>query len=493
MMLKNTYIDFRIIAKALGAMIMIVGISMLIPTVVAFAYRGTDRFPLLISALFSLFVGFGLRNGIGCRNSIQMPMMNKREGYIIVTFSWVAMSLFGAIPFIIDKNISTYSDAFLETISGFTTTGITVLDDIEALPKGLLLWRCMTQWIGGIGIIMFGLAILPLLGISGGNDLFAAEFTGPTKDKLRPKITETAKIIILIYICLTFLETIFLAFGEMDLFDAVCHSFTTIATGGFSTKNASLMNYGVYTQYVVTAFMMLSGINFGLYFFAITGRFQQISKNSELKSYVGLVLFSIVFLSIILLTTSSNTTIEEAFRNSAFTSIAFITTTGFVNTDYASWLPATTLFLFILLFTGACAGSTSGGIKMARHTLLIKNMSIEFKRLVHPRAVIPVKYNGQAISSEVIFKVLAFFFLYIVIVMFGALVFSILGYDTVSATVISASALGNQGISVGEMSVNFSYAAMPIFGKCLLCLFMVIGRLELFTVLTLFTLPFWKK
>ncbi len=490
---EKNYINFGIIVKALGALIAMVGAFMLIPALVALFSKESDFAPLFGSALFSICVGLLLRYSSGREKFAEAPKLHKREGYIIVTFSWIAMSIFGAIPFIIDRNISTFTDAFFETISGLTTTGVSVVHDIEALPKGLMLWRCMTQWIGGIGIVVFSLAILPLLGISGGNNLFFAEMTGPTKDKIRPKIASTAKTLVITYVILTFLQTIFLLFGEMNLFDAVCHSFTTIATGGFSTKNTSLMEYGAYTHYVVLAFMLLSGINFSLYFFAITGKFNKILKNSELKSYLGFLFLAVIFLAVMLYTSHVETSSEETVRDAAFAVVSFVTTTGFVNADYQMWTSSTNLFLLALLFTGACSGSSTGGIKMGRHALLIKNTLVEFKRQVHPRAVIPVRYNGEAVSSEIIFRVLAFFFLYMLIIVLAAVAFSIMGYNVESAFGISASALGNTGVGMGEIHSVGDYADMPIFGKWLMCLLMVIGRLELFTVLILFTPAFWRK
>ncbi|MDR2907003.1 MAG: TrkH family potassium uptake protein [Bacteroidales bacterium] len=492
-MRKQTYINFRIIAKTLGVFIMIIGALMLVPTMVAFYYGGPDRLPLLGAALFSLCVGLVLHKGVCRENLSGMPQMQRREGYIIVAFSWIAMSIFGAVPFLINHDISTFTDAIFETISGLTTTGLSILEDVEALPKGLLFWRSMTQWIGGIGIIVFGLAILPLIGISGGNNLFAAESTGPTKDKIHPKISSTAKTIVIIYICLTALQTIFLLFGEMNLFDAVCHSFATIATGGFSTQNASLVGYSSYTQYVVSAFMFLSGINFGLYFFAITGKFEKILKNSELKTYFGFVFLSVLILAIMLWITHADSNLSKTIQDAIFMVVSIITTTGFTGADYTQWMPSVNLFLIVMMFMGASSGSTAGGIKMGRFSLLLKNSAIEFKRLVHPRAVIPVRYNGQAVSPEIIFRVLAFFFLYITIVILGTISFSIMGYNTDAALGISASALGNVGIGVGEISTAHACAEMPMFGKWVLSLFMLIGRLELFTVLILFTPAFWKK
>ncbi|MBC8486899.1 MAG: TrkH family potassium uptake protein, partial [Bacteroidetes bacterium] len=381
---------------------------------------------------------------------------------------------------------------FFETISGFTTTGASILTDIESVPKGILFWRSMTQWIGGMGIIVLSVAILPLLGI-GGMQLFVAEIPGIAPDKLHPRITQTAKRLWLIYVLLTFVETILLMLGGMDLFDSLCHSFATMATGGFSTQNASVANYSAHIQYVLIVFMFLAGTNFTLHYFALQGKFKNIWKNEEYRYYLLFILCFTVLITFIWILYSNINNIEKTFRDSLFQVVSIITTTGFVSSDYLNWPGFLWFFIFLLMFVGGSAGSTGGGIKIARHILLLKNSSAELKRSIHPQAIIPVKFNGKAVSQDIIFKVMAFFLIYLTIFFIGTFVMTLFGLDFKSAIGSTIATLGNIGPGIGKVGPAHNYAWIPDMGKWFLSLLMLLGRLELFTVLIIFTSSFWKK
>lgn len=402
------------------------------------------------------------------------------------------MSLFGAIPFIIYGAIPNFSDAFFETMSGFTTTGASILKNIEALPAGLLFWRSLTQWLGGMGIIVLSLAILPLLGI-GGMQLFSAEVPGITKDKFHPRVKETAKRLWGIYVILTAAQTLLLMVGGLNFFDAINHSFTTMATGGFSTKNQSTAYFtSAYVQYVFIVFMIFAGMNFTLHYFALHLKFESFKQNTEFKFYA---LFLILATLLIMFIHRPHHTfnLEESFRQSLFHVVSLVTTTGFVSSDYENWAPFSRMIFFVLLFIGGCAGSTGGGIKFARHYLLFRNGLLELKRLVHPRAVIPVRFNGKAVSQEIIFNVQAFFIFYILLFVLGSIILSLIGLDFITAAGAVATCLGNVGPGFGAVGPISNFADLPEISKWILCFFMLVGRLELFTVLIIFTPTFWKK
>ncbi|MCD4747616.1 MAG: TrkH family potassium uptake protein, partial [Bacteroidales bacterium] len=400
-------------------------------------------------------------------------------------------SLFGALPFLLSGSITNYTDAFFETISGFTTTGATILTDIEVLPKGILFWRSLTHWIGGMGIIVLSIAILPILGI-GGMQLFVAEVPGIVPDKLHPRITHTAKRLWMIYVFFTVIETVLLKLGGMNLFDALCHAFATMATGGFSTQNDSITGYSPLIQYIIIIFMIIAGTNFTLHYFALHANIKKIWKNEEFRFYIyfifGMCIFIMFFIFFL-----SDIRFEEAFRNSLFQVVSIITTTGFITSDYLIWPGYLWFLIFILMFIGGSAGSTGGGIKVVRQLLLFKNSGLELKRLIHPQAIIPVRYNGKAVPQNIIFKVMAFFLFYMIIFALGTLVMALLGLDLKSAIGSSAATLGNIGPGIGSVGPVGNYADIPAFGKWFLSFLMLLGRLELFTVLILFSPAFWKK
>lgn len=452
-------------------------------------YGHNDIYAILISAGICVVTGIIF---FAFTRDADRKQLGKREGYIIVSLGWLALSIFGSIPFMIYGAIPNFTDAFFETMSGFTTTGASILTNIEALPAGLLFWRSMTQWLGGMGIIVLSLAILPLLGI-GGMQLFSAEVPGITKDKFHPRVKETAKRLWGIYLLLTAAETLLLMIGGLSLFDAINHAFTTMATGGFSTKNASTAYFdSAFVQYVFIVFMFFAGMNFTLHYYALHFKFEWFKRNTEFKFYASFILITAVI--IVFIHRPHHTfNFEESLRQSLFHVVSLVTTTGYVSSDYENWAPFSRMIFFVLLFIGGCAGSTGGGIKFARHYLLLRNSLLELKRLVHPRAIIPVRFNEKAVSQEIIFNVQAFFIFYILLFVLGAIVLSLIGLDFLTSAGATATCLGNVGPGMGVVGPVSNFSGLPDLSKWILSFLMLIGRLELFTVLIIFTKTFWKK
>jgi trk system potassium uptake protein TrkH len=481
-------LNLKIIFHFIAFLLILEGLFMLLGISFSLYYGDDDVYVLLFTglgtSLFGLLLWF-LTNE-------HEKELRKREGYVVVSIGWVVMSLFGALPFVIHGSIPNFSNAFFETISGFTTTGASILNDIEAMPHGLLFWRSITQWLGGMGIIVLSLAIMPILGI-GGMQLFVAEVPGPTKDKIHPRIKETAKRLWGIYLMLTVTEIILLYFGGMNLFDAINHGFTTMATGGFSTKQASIAAYdSPFIHYVIIVFMFLAGTNFTIHYHLLHGRFKVLKDNDEFKFYLRLTL-SVALIVTAALLVNNFTNPELSFRDSLFQTVSIITTTGYVTADYEAWGSFFQIFFFIMLFTGGCAGSTGGGVKIVRHVLLIKNSFLELRRLIHPRAIIPVRFNGNTVPNEIISNVLAFFLFYIAIFVFGTIVMAVMGLDFLSAMGAVATSLGNVGPAIGSVGPSYNFAHIPELGKWFLSLLMLLGRLELFTVLIIFSPYFWKS
>ena len=494
-------LNYKIIFHFLGLLLSFNGSFMLLASLMSFFYKDGVTFQIAVAGLIALTLGVLVM--LITRSSSKE--MGKREGYIVVTFGWLVMALSGTIPYLLTGSIPNFSNAFFETISGYTTTGSTILNDIEILPKGVLFWRSLTHWIGGMGIIVLAIAILPLLGI-GGMQLFAAEAPGPSADKLHPRITDTAKRLWLIYFGYTAAETILLSLAGMSFFDAINHSMSTLSTGGFSTKNTSLAfwNERPVIQYIVMMFMFLAGTNFVLSYFAFKGKVQKIFQDEEFNLYFRFILiFTFIAGVIIYLYTDTNISsvahpmvwglAESSFRHALFQVLAIVTTTGFVSADFTLWTPFLLVFFFGIMFLGGSSGSTSGGVKVVRHLLMIKNGFLEFKRTLHPNAILPVRYNKKAISEKIVFNVLAFFILYMLSFIIGALGFSMIGLDFESAIGVAASSLGNVGPALGDFGPTANFYSMPTIGKWWCSFLMLIGRLELFTVLILFTPFFWRN
>jgi len=434
MIKKNVIINF------VGFLLILEGIFMMLGIPFSLYYGDADVIVLLVTGLSVSLLG--LLFFLATKNKDKE--IRKREGYIIVSIGWIVTSLFGALPFVIHGAIPSYTDAFFETMSGFTTTGASILNDIESMPHGLLFWRSITQWLGGMGMIVLSLAILPILGI-GGMQLFIAEVPGPTKDKLHPRVRETAMRLWGIYVILTFAQVLLLLIGGMNLFDSICHSLTTVSTGGFSTKQASIAHFqSPFIHYVIIFFMFASGINFTLHYHLLHGKFLNLKNNEELKFYAAIIIFWTLFIAVILYF-SNYGGIEKSFRDSLFQVVSIITTTGYITADYEIWGTLLLLVFFLFLFIGGCAGSTAGGIKIVRHLLLLKNSFLELRRLIHPRAVIPVRFNNRSVSQDIISNVLAFFLFYIFTFIIGSLIMTMLGLDFISAIGSVATSLGNVG------------------------------------------------
>lgn len=487
--MRRHLINRGVIAYVVAGSIIAMGVLMVPTMLVAFYCGEYDRYPLLFSALLTLSVGLGLR--LLVRKS-RHSEIKKRDGYLIVTLSWLTMALFGTLPYLFSGAIPQVSAAFFESMSGLTTTGATILDTIESLPRGILLWRSMTQWIGGMGIIVLTIAILPLLGI-GGMELFVAEAPGPTKDKIHPRIKETAKRLWFIYVILTVAEAILLRLCGLSLFDAVNHSLTTNSTGGFSTKQDSIAAFhSPLVECVILFFMFAAGTNFTLLYFGFKGKWNRFWHNDEFKWYLIAVVGLIAVLTPVV-HCQTDYSLGESLRTVAFQVVSIVTTTGYATADYTLWGSLATFVFFLLLFSGASAGSTSGGIKIVRIVLLIKNGFLEFKKRLHPTAVLPVHLNKQAIPTAVIYNLLAFIFLYLFVFTMGALAMTGLGESFDVALSSVATALGNVGPGIAEVGPANTFSSISTPGKWVLSLLMLLGRLELFTVVLLLTPYYWKR
>ena len=471
-------INKRIIVFILGFLLMLESGFILFSFLVSLLYHEGDSMALFVSSMITLVAGMLM----WFFNRNVTRDIGKREGYIIVSIVWIVFSFFGTLPYLLSGAIPNLTDAFFETMSGFTTTGSSILNNIEALPHGILFWRSIT----------LSLAVLPYLGV-GGMQLFAAEVPGPTPDKFHPRVKETAKRLWGIYILFTLAESILLIIGGMSPFDAVCHSFTTMATGGYSTKQASIAFWGSpFIQYVIIFFMFLAGMNFTLSYYALHRQFRKVIKNEEFRWYFGFVTGFATIVTVFLILVHHRG-LETAFREGLFQVVSILTTTGYVTTDYLKWKPFLAVILLVLMFFGGSAGSTGGSMKIMRIALLIKNSRYELRRLIHPNAVIPVRFNHHKVSSRVLTNVLAFAVIYILIFAFGVVVISTIEPDIDTAVSAVATTLGNVGPGLGSVGPMDNFFHISPFGKWFLSFLMMLGRLELFTVLVLFSPAFWKK
>lgn len=480
--------NLKMIASLSGTLLLIIALMMALSMGFCF-YYDEPWYPLAISSGITALFGFVLRftnKNPGSKD------VRKRDGFLIVTAGWVSMSLFGCLPYIISGFVPGFVDALFETVSGFTTTGATILTDIEAMPKNLLFWRSMTHWLGGMGIIVLTIAILPLLGV-GGMQLFVAEAPGVTPDKLHPRITETAKRLWIIYFALTVIEAVLLKWAGMTYFDAVNHAMATMATGGFSTKNASIAAFdNPAIHYIITLFMFLAGVNFTLLYFGFTGKIKKMLSNEELKVYgINMLIFGLVVSSGLALFADYHW--EHAIRSGFFQVVSIVTTTGFITDNYLLWPNFLTFLIFILFFSGGSTGSTAGGIKIMRFIVLIKNSFLELKRQLHPNAIVPVRFNGNAVPQNITNTVAAFVLIWLLVFFVGSLIMSAIGLDFPSALGSVTATLGNIGPGIGSVGPVDNFAAIPTIGKAFLMFLMLLGRLELFTVLILFMPYFWKN
>jgi trk system potassium uptake protein TrkH len=474
--------------RILGALLLYLAGTLLIPIPFSIFYEDGVATSFLFSALTTASCGGTLF--YFCRSRKELSL---REGFGVVCFGWTLFALFGALPYIYSGAIPSPLDAVFETMSGFTTTGSTILTDIEALPKSLLFWRALTHWLGGMGIIVLSLAILPMLGV-GGMQLFKAEVPGPTADRLKPRIQDTAKLLWGVYLLLTTLEILMLMLGGMTFFDAICHSFATLATGGFSTRNTSIAAYNsAYIDWVIVLFMFLAGVNFTLHLQALRGKLGTFFRNEELRFYSWLAFGAIALLMIFNMMSGTYGDPADNLRYSAFQVVSILTTTGFATADYELWPVIAQYILVMLMFIGGCAGSTGGGMKVARVLLLFKHAQVQIFRLIHPRAVRLVKLGKRPVDNEVLAGVLGFFALYIGIFLAASLLLAASGMDLVSGGAAAIACLSNIGPGLGSVGPVDNFSHVPAFAKTVLIFCMLMGRLELFTVLVLFFPSFWRK
>ena len=483
-------VNFRIIFKIIGSLLFIEAFFMVVCLGVAFGFEEDD----MVAFLLSMALTFGsaflfLYLGRHSENSL-----SRHDAYILVTAAWVIFSFFGMFPFLIHGCITNITDAYFETMSGFTTTGASILDDVEVLPHGILFWRSLTQWIGGLGIVFFTIAILPSL-VGGSVKVFAAEATGPIKAKMHPRLSTTAKWIWSIYLLLTICCGLAFWTVGMDWFDALNYCMTTTATGGFSIHNDSLAFFqDARIDYIAILFQFLAGINFTLLYTSIfKARFKSLFVNSEFKLYISIVLLATVAITIILCN-QVGYGLEHALRSGLFQVVSFMTTTGIFNDDVARWPHITWIILGGVMFVGACAGSTSGGFKCIRAVMTLKTLRNNFRQILHPNAVLPVKINGQSVPQARIVALFAFFTLFMLMILVTAAIMLLSGTDMINSIMIALSCVSNIGPSLSnDIGANITWSGMPDYIKWVLSLLMLMGRLEILTVLVLFTRSFWKE
>ena len=483
-------INQKLICKVLGQLLFLEAVLLFFSLCVALWYQEDDIFAFIVTILLTIGAGLGLKwRGANADNS-----MSRRDAYLVVSSAWIIFSFFGTFPFLISGYLHDFTDAYFETMSGFTTTGATIIDDVEALPHGLLFWRSLTQWIGGLGIVFFTIALLPSL-VGGQTKVFAAEATGPLKTKLHPRLSTSAKWIWSIYIVLTIACIASYYLGGMGVFDSFNYAMTTTATGGFATHNTSTEFFHSPTlEYICTLFCFLSGVNFTLLYAAVIKlKIKDLFKNSEFKFYIFLVVAFTTFIMIELMA-MRNYDLERAFRCSLFQVVSFITTTGLFNDDAALWPHVTWVILALCMFFGACSGSTSGGIKCIRGVMMFRIVKNEFRQILHPNAVLPLKIDGVNVPNQKRVTLFAFLITYLLICLLISFTMIAMGIDNTNAITITLSCVGNVGPTLGvEIGPTMSWSQLPDIAKWFCSLMMLIGRLEIFSVLVIFTPAFWKE
>ncbi len=451
-------------------------------------YQENTILVFLISSLISVGIG-QLIVLINRKN--KKSEIGERDAYFIVTHTWFMAGLFGSLPFFFSGSIPNFTNAYFETISGFTTTGASILTDIESLPKSILYWRSLTHWLGGMGILVMVIAVLPVIG-SGGVKLFVAEAPGPTSNKIHPRIRQTALRLWEVYAGLTILLVMLLIVGDMNAFEAICHAMGTLSTGGFSPKNTSIADYSPYIQIIITIFMFFGGMNFALHYFLLKGKFKKIWANEEWLSFAGLITVISFTVAFVIYFNGNYNTFGESLRHSFFQCVSIITTTGFATADYMLWPQMTWFILFLLFFTGGMIGSTSGGIKFTRHLVLIKNLRTEIRKQLHPRAITKIQINNMSIPEEVIRNFLTVFIAYIIVFCIGSILMSFFTDNTIEAFGTTISCLGGVGPAFGKYGPAGNYNELHLAAKWILSIIMVIGRIELFPFILIFTKSFWR-
>lgn len=485
----KAYINIRMLLRVIGWLLMVETGFMIIPCLVGLLYGEHSTVDFLIC--------IGITGGVSAILMSLKPKsreMGKREAIMLTALTWVILSLFGMLPFLLCGTHLNVTDAFFETMSGFTTTGASVLNTLTDVPHSILLWRCIVQWIGGLGIILFTLAVVPMLNYQGGMQLFNAEVTGITHDKLRPRISYTAKGLWTVYIILTATLTILLAFSKMDIFDAVCYGLSTMSTGGFSNSDMSLEDWNsLYIKSVMMIFMFLGGVNFALLFSVAQGKFKSLLKNDALRWYLIIILVCYLAFCLNIFLHGLGHEVEDYTIDPMFQVISILSSTGLTEPDFQNWGSLSIVVLIIMMFMGACAGSTSGGAKIDRFIVMFKFIRNEFYKMMHPNTVTTVCINRKGTGRDVVNKTLAFLFLYVIVIVIGGVVLVLLGMEAKDGFFCCLSAISNTGLGTATTGISGNYALVPPLAKWVLSFIMLTGRLELYTILLLFTPTFWKK
>ena len=481
-------INIKLLYKILGSLLYLEAAFTAVCLAVAFYYHEDDMMAFTISLVVMLLSGIVLHfMGHNADSTL-----SRRDAYLVVTLTWIVFSIFGALPFTISGYIDNYTDAYFETMSGFTTTGASIIDNVERLPHGLLFWRSLTQWIGGLGILFFTIAILPSM-VGGSVKVFSAEATGPIRAKMHPRLSTNAKWIWTVYLALTIACAIAFLLGGMDGFSSINYAMTTTATGGFSIHNDSIAHFhSPVIEYTGILFQFMAGINFTVIYMSIfKGKIKTMLHNSEVKFYCLMVLIATVWIGYLLMTRNGYS-IEEALRSGLFQVVSLMTTTGIFSDDVGAWPHLTWLILASLMFMGACAGSTSGGFKSIRVLMILRVIQNEFLRILHPKAVLPVKVNGQSVPNSQITNLLAFLAIYVIACSGTAALMTSIGLDGANSMIISLSCISNVGLPLNVIGPDFTWSALPVFTKWICSVLMLMGRLEIFSVIVLFTRAFWK-
>ena len=500
--------NVRLTLHVLGGLLLFLGAALLTPIPFSLYYRDGQVLTFLVSAAVTAITGYCLLRRFKSSSEVTL-----REGFAIVTFTWLSFALFGSLPYLISAHLpaalawprgakasessdqpkaglSHPVDAFFESMSGFATAGASVITDIEATPRSVLFWRALTQWLGGMGIIVLSVAVLPLLGV-GGMQLYEAEAPGPTTDRLKPRIEDTARLLWGVYALITAAGVVLLWFGDMDFFDALCHTFAAIATGGFSTRNTSMNAYGTYSQLVVMILMIFGGANFSLHYYALRGKVGSYWRSDEFRFYIGILAGVMVILFLFNLPNYTNPLVN--LRDSAFTVTSIMTTTGFATADYEKWPFGAQGVLVALMFIGGCAGSTAGGLKVVRFVLLVRHTVLQLVRLIHPRQIKVLKLDHRPVSNDIMQDILGYAVMYLAVFVIGSLLVSAAGVDLLTAATGLAACLTTVGPGLGNVGPMDNFAALPSFAKLVLCAAMLLGRLEFSTVFVMFFTTFWRK
>lgn len=487
--LRKDYVNIRMLVRIVGWLLLVEAVFMAFPAVAAFIFREPFAWRFLVCMGVTAVCGLGMVS-----LKPKSRDMGKREAILLTSFIWIVLSFFGMTPFLICGTHLKVCDAFFETMSGFTTTGASVLDTLSNVPKSLLLWRCIQQWVGGLGIILFTLAVVPMLNYQGGMQLFNAEVTGITHDKLRPRVSLTAQSLWFVYIGLTTLLIILLSISEIPFFDSICYGLSTISTGGFALYDNSINSTAsIYVKIILTVFMFLGGVNFSLIYKATQRDFRSALRNDALKWFVGTILICYLLLTFNVISRGLVQNINDVTIDPLFQAVSILSSTGLTEPGFHDWGPIAVIVLIVMMFIGACAGSTSGGAKIDRFIILFKFIRNEFYKMMHPNAVTTVSINGKGTPVPIIMKTLSFLFLYVIVIAVGGTLLVLIGLPLKDSFFVCLSAISNTGLGTDITGIAGNFSLIPDTAKWILSFIMLTGRLELYTVLLLFTPSFWKK